>query len=96
MPLELIEFPADDLARARGFWEAVLDVSTYSVSTGYSTQSFAQVKYVATTPAGPREHRILFSRLGNLKSDRLAALLEEHRRRMLSGAPAPEGGGVQA
>ena len=27
MPLELIEFPADDLARARGFWEAVLDVS---------------------------------------------------------------------
>ena len=27
MALELIEFPADDLARARGFWEALLDVS---------------------------------------------------------------------
>lgn len=27
MPLDLIEFPADDLARARRFWEALLDVS---------------------------------------------------------------------
>jgi predicted enzyme related to lactoylglutathione lyase len=27
MPLELIEFPADDLARARRFWENLLDVS---------------------------------------------------------------------
>jgi predicted enzyme related to lactoylglutathione lyase len=27
MPLELIEFPADDLARARRFWETLLDVS---------------------------------------------------------------------
>ena len=27
MPLELIEFPADDLARARRFWEILLDVS---------------------------------------------------------------------
>jgi predicted enzyme related to lactoylglutathione lyase len=27
MPLELIEFPADDLARARRFWESLLDVS---------------------------------------------------------------------
>ena len=27
MPLELIEFPADDLARARCFWEILLDVS---------------------------------------------------------------------
>ncbi len=27
MPLELLEFPADDLARARRFWEILLDVS---------------------------------------------------------------------
>jgi predicted enzyme related to lactoylglutathione lyase len=27
MPLDLIEFPADDLARARRFWETLLDVS---------------------------------------------------------------------
>jgi predicted enzyme related to lactoylglutathione lyase len=27
MPLGLIEFPADDLARARRFWETLLDVS---------------------------------------------------------------------
>ena len=27
MPLELIEFPADDLARARRFWESLLEVS---------------------------------------------------------------------
>jgi predicted enzyme related to lactoylglutathione lyase len=27
VPLELIEFPADDLARARRFWESLLDVS---------------------------------------------------------------------
>ena len=27
MPLDLIEFPADALARARRFWEALLDVS---------------------------------------------------------------------
>jgi predicted enzyme related to lactoylglutathione lyase len=27
MRLELIEFPADDLARARRFWESLLDVS---------------------------------------------------------------------
>ncbi len=27
MALELIEFPADDLARARRFWETLLDVS---------------------------------------------------------------------
>jgi predicted enzyme related to lactoylglutathione lyase len=27
MPLDLIEFPADDLARARRFWEILLDVS---------------------------------------------------------------------
>lgn len=27
MTLELIEFPADDLARARRFWETLLDVS---------------------------------------------------------------------
>jgi predicted enzyme related to lactoylglutathione lyase len=27
MPLDLIEFPADDLARARHFWETLLDVS---------------------------------------------------------------------
>jgi predicted enzyme related to lactoylglutathione lyase len=27
VPLDLIEFPADDLARARRFWEALLDVS---------------------------------------------------------------------
>ena len=27
MALDLIEFPADDLARARRFWEALLDVS---------------------------------------------------------------------
>ena len=27
MPLNLIEFPADDLARARRFWETLLDVS---------------------------------------------------------------------
>src|SRR3954466_8376194 len=27
MPLDLIEFPADDLARARRFWESLLDVS---------------------------------------------------------------------
>jgi len=27
MPLELIEFPADDLARARRFWETLLEVS---------------------------------------------------------------------
>ena len=27
MPFDLIEFPADDLARARRFWESLLDVS---------------------------------------------------------------------
>src|SRR5437870_8326848 len=27
MPLDLIEFPADDLARTRRFWETLLDVS---------------------------------------------------------------------
>jgi predicted enzyme related to lactoylglutathione lyase len=27
MPLDLIEFPADDLGRARRFWEGLLDVS---------------------------------------------------------------------
>src|SRR5262245_21221230 len=27
MPFDLIEFPADDLARARRFWETLLDVS---------------------------------------------------------------------
>ena len=27
VPLDLIEFPADDLARARRFWETLLDVS---------------------------------------------------------------------
>ena len=27
MPLDLIEFPADDLSRARHFWETLLDVS---------------------------------------------------------------------
>lgn len=27
MPLDLIEFPADDLARARRFWATLLDVS---------------------------------------------------------------------
>jgi predicted enzyme related to lactoylglutathione lyase len=27
MPVDLIEFPADDLARARRFWEALLDVT---------------------------------------------------------------------
>jgi predicted enzyme related to lactoylglutathione lyase len=27
MPLDLIEFPADDLARARRFWETLLDVT---------------------------------------------------------------------
>jgi len=27
MPLDLIEFPADDLARARRFWETLLDVA---------------------------------------------------------------------
>jgi predicted enzyme related to lactoylglutathione lyase len=27
MPLDLIEFPADDLARARRFWETLLNVS---------------------------------------------------------------------
>jgi predicted enzyme related to lactoylglutathione lyase len=27
MPVDLIEFPADDLARARRFWETLLDVS---------------------------------------------------------------------
>lgn len=27
MPLDLIEFPADDLSRARRFWETLLDVS---------------------------------------------------------------------
>ena len=27
MPIDLIEFPADDLARARRFWETLLDVS---------------------------------------------------------------------
>jgi predicted enzyme related to lactoylglutathione lyase len=27
VPLELIEFPADDLARARRFWETLLEVS---------------------------------------------------------------------
>ncbi len=29
MPLDLIEFPADDLARARRFWETLLDVSLH-------------------------------------------------------------------
>ena len=69
-------------------WEAVLDVSTYEVSTGYSKQSFAQVKYVATTPTGPHEHRVLFNRLGNLKAARLAELIEEHRRRIQGGVQA--------
>jgi predicted enzyme related to lactoylglutathione lyase len=27
MPLDLVEFPADDLVRARRFWEALLEVS---------------------------------------------------------------------
>jgi predicted enzyme related to lactoylglutathione lyase len=27
MPLDLIEFPADDLARARRFWETLLEIS---------------------------------------------------------------------
>jgi predicted enzyme related to lactoylglutathione lyase len=27
MPLDLIEFPADDLGRARRFWEGLLDLS---------------------------------------------------------------------
>jgi predicted enzyme related to lactoylglutathione lyase len=27
MPIDLIEFPADDLARARRFWESLLDLS---------------------------------------------------------------------
>jgi predicted enzyme related to lactoylglutathione lyase len=27
MPLDLIEFPADDLSRARRFWEGLLEVS---------------------------------------------------------------------
>ena len=69
-------------------WDAVLDVSTYEVSTGYSKQSFAQVKYVATTPTGPHEHRMLFNRLGNLKAARLAELIEEHRRRIQGGVQA--------
>jgi len=27
MPIDLIEFPADDLGRAQGFWEGLLDLS---------------------------------------------------------------------
>jgi len=34
MPIDLIEFPADDLARARRFWEALLDVSLDERSEG--------------------------------------------------------------
>src|SRR5438876_7851062 len=34
VPLDLIEFPADDLARARRFWETLLDVSLEERSEG--------------------------------------------------------------
>jgi predicted enzyme related to lactoylglutathione lyase len=34
MPLDLIEFPADDLARARRFWEMLLEVSLDERSEG--------------------------------------------------------------
>ena len=34
MPLDLIEFPADDLARARRFWETLLEVSLDERSEG--------------------------------------------------------------
>lgn len=41
MTLDLIEFPADDLARARRFWEALLDLSLdeRKVSEGHGLQS---------------------------------------------------------
>ncbi len=42
MPLGLIEFPADDLGRARRFWEGLLDVSleerTEAEGEGLETQ----------------------------------------------------------
>jgi len=34
VPLELIEFPADDLARARRFWETLLDIPLYERNEG--------------------------------------------------------------
>jgi predicted enzyme related to lactoylglutathione lyase len=41
MPIDLIEFPADDLARARQFWEALLGLALdeRSASEGQGLQS---------------------------------------------------------
>ncbi|MBO0836681.1 MAG: rhomboid family intramembrane serine protease [Actinobacteria bacterium] len=62
-------------------WEAVTDVSVYSVSTGYGTQRFARLAFVAQGRDGPREKRLLLTRLGNLKPKELVRLIEEYRSR---------------
>ena len=45
MPIDLIEFPADDLARARQFWEGLLGVALdrRDPSEGQGLQSHADV-----------------------------------------------------
>lgn len=63
-------------------WEAVTGVSVYSVSTGYGTQRFARVTFVAQGRHGPRERRLLLNRLGDLKAKELVRLIEEYRSRI--------------
>ena len=47
MPLDLIEFPADDLGRAQAFWEGVLGVSLAArlpgEGEGIQTQDVAEL-----------------------------------------------------
>jgi predicted enzyme related to lactoylglutathione lyase len=53
VPLELIEFPADDLARGRRFWETVLDISLDERKEGEVCT--LQAEYLRLTSAGWRD-----------------------------------------
>ena len=63
MALELIEFPADDLARARRFWEILLDVSLDErrEGEGQGLQTHAARPALGAARAWPRARAISFS-----------------------------------
>jgi len=57
-------------------WQAVLGVSIYGITSGYPKQRLVRVAFVIDKPNGPQERVMLLNRLGNLKPERLMALID--------------------
>ena len=63
MPIDLIEFPADDLARARQFWEGLLGLALdgRSASEGQGLLSHTDGPAFGVSPEIPQQRRFVES-----------------------------------